>query len=96
MEYFWISSPNVSSQLVISVSNPNVSIITTNVSNIAVLLSHNITCFSYFMPMSHGINEKSPTIVSHQPHSPPPFDQGLIGFVCCFIGNILSTLILLC
>ena len=96
MEYFWISSPNVSSQLVISVSNPNVSIITTNVSNIAVLLSHNVTWFAYFMPMSHGINEKAPTIVSHQPSSPSPFGQVLIGFVCCFIGNILSTLILLC
>ena len=71
MEYFWISSPNLSSQLVISVSNPNVSIITTNVSNIAVLLSHNVTCFPYFMPMSHGINEKTPTIVFHQPPSPP-------------------------
>ena len=71
MEYFWISSPNLSSQLVISVSNPNVSIITTNVSNIAVLLSHNVTCFTYFMPMSHGINEKTPTIAFHQPPSPP-------------------------
>ena len=96
MEYFWISSLNLSSQLVISVINPNVSIITTNVSNIAVLLSHNVTCLAYFMPMSHGINEKAATIVSHQPPSPPPFDQVSIGFVCCFIGNILSTLILLC
>ena len=92
MEYFWVSSLNLSSQLVISVSNPNVSIITTNVSNIAVLLSHNVTCFAYFMTMSHGINKKAPTIVSHQPPPPaPPLYQVLIRFVCCFTRNILWT-----
>ena len=29
---------------------------------ITVLVSHNVIFFEYFMPMSHGINKKAPTM----------------------------------
>ena len=34
-----------------------------------VLVSHNVICFGYFMPMSHGVNNKSPTTAF--PHLSP-------------------------
>ena len=34
------------------------SIIITIVSNITVLVSHNIISFGFFMPISHGVNKK--------------------------------------
>ena len=36
---------------------------------ITVLVSHNVIYLEYFMPMSHGVNKKAPTIVS--PHPSP-------------------------
>ena len=47
------------------------SIIITIVSNITVLVSHNIIFFECFMPMSHGVNMKTPSSVS--PHLPGLF-----------------------
>ena len=43
----------------------------TIVSNITVLVSHNIIFFEFFMPMSHGVNKKTPSSVS--PHIPGLF-----------------------
>ena len=40
------------------------SIIITIVSNITVLVSHNVTFFGFFMPMDHGVNKKTPSSVS--------------------------------
>ena len=41
-----------------------VSIIITIIdNNIAVLVSHNVTCFGCFISMSNGANKKAPTIV---------------------------------
>ena len=34
---------------------------------ITVLVSHSVIYVEYFMPMSHGVNEKGPTIVSPHP-----------------------------
>ena len=45
------------------------SIIITVISNIIVLVSHNVFCLGHFMPMSYGVNEKTLPIVSL-----PPFD----------------------
>ena len=42
-------------------------IIITIISNITVLVSHNVICFGCFMPMSHVIYKKAPPTVS-----PPP------------------------
>ena len=36
---------------------------------IAVLVSHNVIYLEYFMPVSHDVNKKAPTIIS--PHSSP-------------------------
>ena len=47
------------------------SIIITIVSNITVLVSHNIIFFGFFMPLSHGVNKKTPSSVS--PHLPGLF-----------------------
>ena len=38
-------------------------------------MSHNVICFGYFMPTSHGVNKKAPPIVF--PH-PPRFSSGLL------------------
>ena len=32
--------------------------------NTIVLVSHDIVCFGYFMPMGHGVNKKPPPIAS--------------------------------
>ena len=37
------------------------------ISNIAALVSHKVSCFGYFIPMSHGVNMKVPPIVSQHP-----------------------------
>ena len=44
---------------------------------IAVLVSHNVIYLEYFMPVSHDVNKKAPTIISP---TPPPnrFSPGLL------------------
>ena len=64
-----------------------VSIIITIISNITLLVSHNIIYFGYFMPTSHGTNKKAPPIVSP---TPLPY-QVFTRFACCFIRNSVST-----
>ena len=56
------------------------SVITTIVSNIAVLVSHSAIFFQYCMPMSHGVNKKTPPSASL--HLPLPY-QVFTRFVCC-------------
>ena len=63
-------------------------VIITIISNITVSVSHNVICFEYFMPISHGVNKKAPRIVSLN----PPTNQVFTRLVCCFIRNTLSTL----
>ena len=47
----------------------NVSNIIAIVSNITMLVSHNVIFFRYFIPMSHGLNQK--TAPSASLHLPP-------------------------
>ena len=62
---FWgVSNP---SWFFLEISRNYASIIITIISNITVIVSHNVTCFGYFMPMSNGVNRKAPTIVSPTP-----------------------------
>ena len=75
MEYFWVCSPNLSSQLVISVSNPIVSIITTNVSNIVLqsychtmLLASHILCLWAMV----SIRRLLQLFLINPPPPPPP------------------------
>ena len=42
---------------------------------ITVLVSHNVIYLEYFMPMSHGVNRKAPTIF---PLAPNRFWPGLL------------------
>ena len=56
------------------------SVISTIVSNIAVLVSHSAIFFEYFMPMSHGANKKTPPSASF--HLRLPY-QVFTRFVCC-------------
>ena len=42
------------------------SVIITIITNIIVLVLHNVICFGYFMPMSHGVNKKAPQIFYHR------------------------------
>ena len=65
-----------------------VSIIITIVSDITVLVSHNVILFGYIMPMSYGINKK--TAPSDSCNLPPSY-QVFMRYVCCFTINTLST-----
>ena len=49
-----------------------------------VLMSQNVICFRYFMPMSHGVNKKE---VSTIVYLTPPSNQVFTGFVFCFTRN---------
>ena len=62
----WNFSGLQQSNLILVIGRNYLSVIIIS-SNITVLVSHNIICFGYFMPMSHGVSKKAPTIVS-----PPP------------------------
>ena len=63
-------------------------IIITNVSNITVLVSQNIIFFGFFMPMSHGVNKKTPPSASPTTLSPSRFyKKYLTKFFCCFTRN---------
>ena len=66
------------------------SIIITITSNIAVLVSHSVICFGYFMPMSHGVNKKAPPIVSRHPSPLPGFLQVCLLFYNKNFLNLLS------
>ena len=63
-----------------------VSIITTIISNIIVLVSHNAICFGYFIPMNHAVSKKAPPIVSP---TLLPY-QAFTRFAYCFTRNNLS------
>ena len=52
-----------------------VSIVVTIISNITVLVPDNFICFGYFMPLSHDVNKKAPTIFFLQPSPLPGFHQ---------------------
>ena len=60
-----------------------VSIIITIISNITVLVLHNVICFGYFIAMSYGVNKKAPPIISSHPFWP--------GLFFCFTGHALWT-----
>ena len=47
-------------------------------SNIAVLVSHNVIGFGYFIPMSHGVNKKSTPITAPTPLLLTGFSPGLL------------------
>ena len=60
-----------------------VSIIITIISNTTMLVSYNVICCAYFMPMSHGVNKKALPIA----YPTPPLSQVFTRFVCCFTRN---------
>ena len=66
------------------------SIIITIISNITVLVSHDVICFGYFIPMTYSVNKKVPPIVPH-PLTLPSFTR----FVCSFRRNALVFLSLI-
>ena len=55
------------------------SISVTIISNVTVLVSNNVICFEYFIPMSHGFNKKILSIV-YPPLPPDPSPLPLRGF----------------
>ena len=63
------------------------SVVVTIISNITVLVSPNVICYGYLMPMSHGVNKKAPPVVS----TIPPPCHVFTRFLCCFTRNTLST-----
>ena len=64
MEFFWVS---YLTQFFLEIGRNYVSIIITIISNITVLVSHNVICFRYFIPMSHGVSKNAPPILSPIP-----------------------------
>ena len=94
----WLSHPTISkfyqpfTWKTFCVGNPTwnyVSIITTIIRNITVLVSHNVICFWYFMPMRHGANEKTPPIVSPAPPPIPGFHQVCFLFYKKYFINLI-------
>ena len=82
-----VSNPTYSFiYLFIEICRNYMSITITIVSNITVLVSHNIIFCGFFMPMSHGFNKK--TTSSAFQHLHPPY-QVFNRFVC-FTRNALS------
>ena len=53
------------------------SIIITIISNITVLVSHNVICLGYLMPMNHGVKNKARLIFSPPPLPLTRFSPGL-------------------
>ena len=53
-----------------------------------MLVSNNVICFGYFIPMSHGVIKKISPILSL---IPSPY-QVFTRFICCFTKNTLSTI----
>ena len=51
------------------------SILITIVSNITVLVSHNIIFYRFFISVNHGVNKKTPSSVSPTSISLPSFQQ---------------------
>ena len=88
MEFFWISNCN---QTFLETGTNQVSIIIPIIGSITLLLSHNVICFGYFIPMSRGVNKNAPPIVSPTPSSYQVFTR----FVFYFIRNTLLILFLL-
>ena len=65
------------------------SIIIAIVCNITVLVWHNIFFFGCFMPMSHGINKRTPSSASHNSISIPDFHQVCLHYKKYFINLLL-------
>ena len=59
MEFFGLVIPL---DISLEIGRKYVSLIITIVNNITVLVSHNVICSGYFMPMSHGVNKKAPQL----------------------------------
>ena len=73
MDFFWVGNPTYFCFL--KIGRNYGWIIITIISNITVLVSHNVICFGHFMSMSHGANKKAPTIIP--PPNPPTPTQPL-------------------
>ena len=86
MESFWIVNPSFYFFIIFLEINRNyiMLIMITIASNITVLVSQNIIFFAFFMPMSHGVNKKTPP--SAFPHLPLSY-QIFTRFICCFTRN---------
>ena len=63
-------------------------ILITVISNITVFVQHNVICFEYFMPMSHGVNKKAPPIVPSNPSPIPSFYQVCLLFYKKYFINL--------
>ena len=62
MEFFWDINPTY---FFYEIGWRYVSIIITIISNYTVLVSYDVICFGYFIPMSYSVNKKVPPIVPH-------------------------------
>ena len=87
MDFFWVGNPTYFCFL--KIGRNYGWIIITIISNITVLVSHNVICFGHFMSMSHGANKKAPTIIP-PPQPPDPHTTTPLYQACYFTRNILS------
>ena len=90
MDFFWVGNPTYFCFL--KIGRNYGWIIITIISNITVLVSHNVICFGHFMSMSHGANKKAPTIIPpptpRPPHNHSPL-SGLLFYKKYFIDLLL-------
>ena len=62
LELFWVSNSVYMSSIIVIISN------------ITMLVSYNVICFEYFIPMRHCANKKAPPIlIPHPSHSAQGF-----------------------
>ena len=67
----------------------------TIVSNITLLVSHNIIFFGFYVPMSHGVNKKTPPRASPTSLSLTNFSQGLFVVLQMFDQSFFAVIRLL-
>ena len=87
MELFWIDIELIT---IILFWSRKVSIIITIVSDITVLVSHNVILFGYIMPMNYGINKKTaPSDSCNLPHLISGFHEVCLLFYNKYFINLL-------
>ena len=94
MNYFWIRNSTylLSFFFFFEIGKNYMSIVITIVSNITVLVSHNVTFFGGYMHMSHDVNKNTPPSTSLKISPLPRFNQG---FLWCYKKHFIKLPLLL-
>ena len=89
MNYFWIRNPTyfLSFFFFFEIGKNNMSIVIAIVSNITVLVSHNVIFFGGYMPMSHDVNKNTAPSTSLKISPLPRLNQV---FLWCYKKHFIT------